>query len=315
MFMELGTKFSVTIPAYKRTYLKETIDSCLSQTYQNFELVIVNDASPEDLDSIVSSYSDKRIRYYKNEKNCGAVNVVDNWNKCLEYANGDYIICMGDDDRLLPNCLQEYVNLISENPGLGVYHAWTEVIDENGNFFNMQSPRPKYEGAFSLCWNRWNGRRLQFIGDFCFETKRLKDDGGFYKLPMAWASDDISAVRAARFNGIANTQEVCFQYRVNRQSITRTGSFLIKMEATLGEKEWYENFVRTVQPINVIEEKYKELISEYLDLHFRDKFKNQMSADMKSNPFNVIHWIKNRKKFGLSLIRVLEALFLAQKRR
>ena len=62
-------KFSITIPAYKRSYLKEAIDSCLAQTYKDFELIIVNDASPEDLDSIVNSYSDNRIRYYKNETN------------------------------------------------------------------------------------------------------------------------------------------------------------------------------------------------------------------------------------------------------
>ncbi|MBQ8672678.1 MAG: glycosyltransferase, partial [Bacteroides sp.] len=46
-------KFSITIPAYKRTYLQECIDSILAQTYTDFELIIVNDASPEDLDSIV----------------------------------------------------------------------------------------------------------------------------------------------------------------------------------------------------------------------------------------------------------------------
>ena len=63
-------KFSITIPAYKRTYLQECIDSILGQTYTDFELIIVNDASPEDLDSIVNSFSDSRIRYYKNEKNC-----------------------------------------------------------------------------------------------------------------------------------------------------------------------------------------------------------------------------------------------------
>ena len=78
--MKERIKFSVTIPAYKDRYLKETIDSVLAQTYQNYEIVIVNDASPYDLDSIVQQYTDQRIRYFKNEKNCGAKNVVDNWN-------------------------------------------------------------------------------------------------------------------------------------------------------------------------------------------------------------------------------------------
>ena len=305
--------FTIAIPAYKSKYLRECIDSILAQTYIEFELIIVNDASPENLDSIISSYSDKRIRYYKNKINSGAINVVDNWNKCLEYALGDYIICMGDDDRLLPTCLQEYANLIHDYPGLGAYHAWTEIIDENGDFFNIQPPRPIHEGAFSLCWNRWNGRGLQFIGDFCFETQKLRNDGGFYKLPMAWASDDITAVRAARYKGIANTQAICFQYRMNRQSITSTGSFKVKMEATLGENEWYKSFVGTEKPLNPTEKKYQELIIRNLDIHFRDKLKNQMSSDMKGNPFHLLYWIKNRGRFGLSTLRVLDAFMLALK--
>ena len=92
--------FTIGIPAYKSTFLKECIDSILAQDYSNFELIIVNDASPEDIDSIVSSYNDKRIRYYKNERNFGAEHVVDNWNKCLAYATGDYFVLMGDDDKM-----------------------------------------------------------------------------------------------------------------------------------------------------------------------------------------------------------------------
>lgn len=62
---------SIGIPAYKATYLKEAIDSVLNQTYTKFELIIVNDKSPENIEEIISTYNDKRIRYYKNEDNLG----------------------------------------------------------------------------------------------------------------------------------------------------------------------------------------------------------------------------------------------------
>lgn len=143
-------RFSITIPAYKKSYLSEAIESCLAQSYRDFELIIVDDASPEDLASVVNSFTDSRIRYYRNEKNYGAVNVVDNWNRCLEYAQGDYIICMVDDDKLLPCCLDEYSRLIEKYPGLGVYHAWTEIIDENGDFNNITAARCEYESVYSF---------------------------------------------------------------------------------------------------------------------------------------------------------------------
>ena len=117
--------FSIVIPAYKSKYLGEAIESCLSQTYKHFEIVIVDDASPEDLNNIICQYDDPRIRSYRNDKNCGAIDVVDNWNICLSYASGDYVICMGDDDKLLPNCLEEYRKLIEKYPNIKV-----ELIDE-----------------------------------------------------------------------------------------------------------------------------------------------------------------------------------------
>ena len=300
-------KFSITIPAYKSKYLKDALYSCIAQTYDNFEVVVVDDHSPENLYVIVEPFlKDSRVRYYRNEKNCGAVNVVDNWNICLGYCTGDYVICMGDDDRLLPCCLEEYVNIIEKYPGLGVYHTWTEIIDENGNFIEIQEPRPEREGAFSMIWNRWNGRDKQYIGDFCYDASKLKEDGGFFFLPMAWASDDISAVRAARYNGIANTQRICFQYRKNLLTISSTGSSDIKMEATLQEKAWFENFIKN-DGNGEIENKYKTLVQQSIHQHFRHKMKCEIAKDLGRNIYRVFHWFKVRKKYGLSSLRIMAA--------
>ena len=55
-------KYSILIPAYKETFLKECIDSILNQTYSDFEIIIVNDNSPYKLDDIIHTYNDSRIR-------------------------------------------------------------------------------------------------------------------------------------------------------------------------------------------------------------------------------------------------------------
>lgn len=294
-------KFSIFIPAYKRVFLDKAIQSCLNQTYDDFELVIVNDASPEDLDSIIDSFDDSRLHYYKNDKNIGALNVVDNWNKCLDLCNGDYVICMGDDDCLAPTCLTLYVDLMEKYPGLGVYHTRTIIIDENGNSINIQASRPEYESDLSLVWHRWNGRFVQFIGDFCFNLKLLRDNKGFYKLPLAWGSDDISAVIAAKENGIANTQKVGFYYRINSQTITNTSNTEFKLQAIEKEKEWYETFLSRI-PQNDDDLLYRDLLLRELPSHFRIKILNTISKELRTKHSlkNYIKWYFNKKKYDIS---------------
>ena len=109
-------KFTIAIPAFKARYLCNAIESCLNQTFSDFEIVVVDDASPENIASVVEKFDDNRIRFFRNDKNFGAIDVVDNWNKCLEYAKGEYIICMGDDDRLKPCCLEEFAKLMEKYP-------------------------------------------------------------------------------------------------------------------------------------------------------------------------------------------------------
>lgn len=302
-------KFSITIPAYKATYLSEAIQSVLDQTYSNLELIIVDDHSPENIEGIVKSFTDSRIFYYRNEKNCGAINVVDNWNLCLDKCIGDYVICMGDDDRLMPNCLSEYCKLIALYPGLSVYHGWSQIIDENSNVFAMQSARPIFEGVFSMMWHKWYTMRTQFIGDFLYDVKKLREHGGYYKLPMAWASDDITSYRAAMDLGIANTQVPVFQYRQSRHSLSSSGSVAIKLTAMEGEAKWYQHLFEHFIPNDEYEEIYKimavKILPKYLDKQ-KGRF---VASDIKNEGLHrFIYWIWNRNKYSISKKSLIYAL-------
>lgn len=285
-------KFSITIPTYKSRYLKEAIESVVSQIYTDWELIIVDDCSPEDLPSIVQPFlTDSRIRFYRNEKNCGAVNVVDNWNICLGYCTGDYVICMGDDDRLLPCCLVEYKKLILDHPGLNVYHTRTEIINEEGEIIDLQEPRPEWESVISLIWKRWDHRNKQFIGDFCYATDYLKSVGGYHKLPLAWGSDDITAVKAAKEHGIANTQVFGFQYRQHSRSITCSSEHArIKLEATTTQYKWFGDLLKELSATNLSEEDARLLST--IGNPRRDYYFNSLGKDctdyIKGHPLRLL---------------------------
>lgn len=258
--------FTILLPSYKSRFLRECIEGVLAQTYEAWELIIVNDASPENLDSIVQSYSDPRIHYYINEHNIGALHLVQQWNTCLQYAQGDYCICIGDDDRLMPRCLETYAELIEEYPQVEVLHGQTDIINEQGDVISHTAKRPAWESAMSMLYHRIYDRRPQFIGDFCFLSAALKNRGGFYDLPLAWGSDDISALLAATHHGIANTSEVVFQYRSNEMSITSQKYLFPKLKAVLLEAAWKRRFLRQPQSDSQ-DERYRRQLRKGLAKH------------------------------------------------
>lgn len=302
--------FSILIPAFKPNYFEETIRSIISQSYNCWELIIVDDCSPYDLKSIIDSINDPRIHYYRNKKNYGAVDVVDNWNKCLSYASGDYVICMGDDDILPYNALEVYKELIDKYPSIKVFHGRTELIDEEGKSVALLEPREEIESPLALVYYRWKGRD-QYIGDFCYEKKVLESRGGFYKLPLAWASDDISAVSQASVgDGIVNSNTVLFKYRINRFSISSSGSMPIKLDAVILEEKWYESFLSKYTIRDECEGMYLRYLNMMMDLHFLKKRLNIIISDICACPLRIFFWLKNRKKYGLSYKMIVYVLLM-----
>ena len=306
-------KFSVTIPAYKDRYLKESIDSVLAQTYHNYEVVIVNDASPYDLDSIVSQYNDSRIRYFKNEKNCGAKDVVGNWNICLSHATGDYLICMGDDDNLTPRCLQDFADLIGKYPNLDLYHARSEIIDDDSNFVCVLEERPEWESVYSLIYNPRNTH----LGDWLFKTETLRQNGGFYKLPYGWQSDDISAFIAAASHGVANTKEPGFQYRGNGLSISHDmKSIEDKIEAVRFSIQWRLEFVADKHPENTEDQRLVELIMRDAQRIGEQDIDDMVEFDIRKNFWRRSwFWLWHRQQHGISLKRYLRCVLKTVKYR
>lgn len=304
--------FSITIPAYKARFLDEAIKSVIAQTYQDWQLVIVDDCSPEDLKGIVEPYlADSRVEYYRNEKNCGAVDVVDNWNICLSHCTGDYVICMGDDDRLLPCCLEELSKTIDKYPELNVYHLQTEIIDESGKIIETLEERPEQEDVLSLMTKRWEGRK-QYIGDFCYSRKHLNAFGGYYPLPYAWGSDDITLFRAALPSGIANVSRTGFQYRENQYSISLAHNDAEKVATVLLQREWYQKAFAELIPQGVFPKTDIQNALNSMNGFVRGLIIGHIKKDLKQGGVHKYwYWLWNYPKQVLSYLTMIKIYILS----
>ena len=122
--------FSVIIPVYNRAHsIRKAIDSILNQTFENFEIIVIDDASMDNTNEVVASIEDNRIQYYKNETNqerCVTRNIG------IEKSKGKYICFLDSDDYHLPEHLQEIYNEIQvkgEPKGFFFTNAWNETSD------------------------------------------------------------------------------------------------------------------------------------------------------------------------------------------
>lgn len=121
---------SVCIPAYNNAeYIKDTIDSILNQTYQNIELVIVDDNSKDNTYELIQEIGDERIKLYHNDKNLG---MSGNWNRCLSLCTGKYAKLVCADDILSPDALKREVDALEANPTAVIAESDTKLIDLNG---------------------------------------------------------------------------------------------------------------------------------------------------------------------------------------
>ena len=292
-------KFSVCIPAYKSRFLSECIQSILGQSYVDFEVIVLNDCSPEPVEEIVRSFSDARIRYYENEHNVGAIRLTDNWNRCVALADGEFVVIMGDDDRLESDYLEEFMALMASYPGLDVYHCRSLIIDDEGKAVQLTPAGPSFERVCDHIWHRLNQWRSQYISDFVYRTEALRSVGGSYALPLAWGADDITAYRACGEKGMAHTNKPVFNYRSNGLSITSTGNDLEKMRANLLYGAWLRDFLANHTPHETERVVYRTLCEQQGDLMLRRK-QYTMALSMRSHRIGKFWmWYKHRKEFGL----------------
>ena len=122
-------KISVIMPVYNtdKQYLMEAIDSILQQTYADFELLIIDDASTTDIKGIISQYADQRLKYFRLPENHGAAYAR---NIGIQKAEGEFIAFMDSDDVSLPGRLEAQIRFFIENPAIDCIGTAMLIIPE-----------------------------------------------------------------------------------------------------------------------------------------------------------------------------------------
>ena len=154
-------KVSIGMPVYNgERFIRDAIDSILSQTFEDFELIISDNASTDRTEEICreSAAKDKRIQYYRNEKNLGAAK---NYNRVFELSTGKYFKWAAHDDMCAPTYLERCIEVLDQNASVLLCYPKTVIIDEHGNhienyFDNLHLNYPKPHERFKhfhICYH------------------------------------------------------------------------------------------------------------------------------------------------------------------
>lgn len=122
---------SIIFPVYNGSrYLRLSLESLLSQTFRDFELIIWNDGSSDNSEAIIRSFQDERIRYFKNLQNRGLFPTL---NSAIREARGRWIRLWSQDDIMKPHCLEVEFAFNELNGEIGMSYCARDIIDGDGN--------------------------------------------------------------------------------------------------------------------------------------------------------------------------------------
>jgi glycosyltransferase involved in cell wall biosynthesis len=134
--MDSDVMVTIGIPVYNAgKYLKNAIDSVLSQTYPHIEVLIIIDGATDDSIDIVKRYNDPRIRLIADAENRG---IACRLNQQMNLAKGDYFARMDADDIMFPDRIEKQVEFMLENPDIDAIGSQAVVIDDNNNIIGYR---------------------------------------------------------------------------------------------------------------------------------------------------------------------------------
>lgn len=211
---------SVCIPVYNaEAYIQKTIECVLKQSYQKFELLVIDNASTDHTVALVNEFKDSRIRLIQNAENVGMAN---NWNLCLKNAMYDYIQILCADDQIYPTCLQEKVQVLEQNPEMVLVFSASDICNMNGDVLWKRRPFHQNRRFSGENFAKKSFRVKNFYGEpsnVMFRRKAAYKTGEFH-VTMGYNLDWEYWLRLSVNGTVGYLDQVLSAFRVSEQSET-----------------------------------------------------------------------------------------------
>lgn len=208
---------SIGIPTYNRanSYLKQALLSAVNQTYKNIEIIVSDNCSSDNTESVVKEFDNPRLRYYRQKENIGPVN---NRNFCLEQSRGQYFVLLSDDDMIDDDFVSACMDAVKDHREVGVILTGVRIIDSKGK---VLSSSYNTVGGYSTVdfILGWFDRKLPlYLCSTVFNTQGLKQLGGIRSKANKY-DDVVAYVQLAAKYGRADVFDIKASFRRHGSNI------------------------------------------------------------------------------------------------
>ena len=237
--MPPSPQISVNMCVYRPhpVYFREAVQSILNQTFEDFELIIVEDPSEVDGREIISDLlSDSRIRYIHNDQRTG---LIAQRNQALKESRCEWVAILDADDVARPERLQKQWEFLHANPSISVLGSWIEIIDQNGQLVGLRR-YPECHDAIMRTMRRYNAIAQPAV----VLCKQAVDSVGGYadEYPVAEDYELWSRLIASGYR-VANLQLPLLKYRIHAAaSKTERLRELLRMTIKVKRHYYMRNF-------------------------------------------------------------------------
>jgi GT2 family glycosyltransferase len=236
---------SVCIPTRNQAhYLGRAFESVLAQTYEDFEIVVCDDASTDRTPEVIASFADRRVRTLRHARQVG---IAANRNTCVDAARGRYVAWLDSDDEWLPQMLERQVATLDARPEVGFVHGSFELIDEDGRRLPDWAPAHPEDTVFEpvTAFDELVIENVVAPTTVVARRERLQEAGPFFEGFRASGEDWDMWLRLALRAAVAYTAAPVGRYRIHGESSSSRatgGAQRVRLDArivqrALGERQ------------------------------------------------------------------------------
>jgi glycosyltransferase involved in cell wall biosynthesis len=216
-------KFSIAIPAYnRRDYLRQAIRSSLAQTVHDFEVIVADDCSTEELKSVVDSFSDPRVKYHRSAARLGAAR---NHQLSVDLSEGEYVVNLHSDDLLLPAYLKVAGGELDRCREAAAVYSSVAYLKDSKVTGCQRVPRIRFADRNVYSQNSWLEKFHNVVPTSCMFRRSTFLKIGGYRLSLRFAYDWDLFIRLMTIGGgVVFSPDVLSIYRQHEEQAAQTNS-------------------------------------------------------------------------------------------